>query len=326
MGTKMAQTQSRSFRSVKLLNSLFGATQVPELNTGRYGMPAVVIGKYALVIGGSGPHGRLNDIEAVDLKSGRSESIPTKLIPRRYHRAEMYRGYVVIFGGSSDTTEDSHQVRRVEIYDPATGSIEVARPIPTPRRLSSSVIHDGKIYVFGGRSAGRRHVVPVEIYDIERDTWMRGAPMPNPREAPVALHNGLVHVVGGFNSGGAQKSVSVYDISKDAWNSYPDLTSPLSAHRLLVHGDYIFAFGDYKRLDQVSSYDTRSSSWAGIANSGYQASRHNAAVYHEGNAYIFGGNHATQGSNLKTIQVCNLDSLLRLPLLRFGSDPFAFLT
>lgn len=61
----------------------------------------------------------------------------------------------------------------------------------------------------------------------------------------VAVLNGLVYAVGGFNGSLRVRSIDVYDPLKDTWNSCPSMEARRSTLGVAVLNGYIYAVGGF---------------------------------------------------------------------------------
>ncbi len=288
------------------------------LETGRYGMPAVVSAGHIYVLGGSGVATRsLGTAEKYDPGEKKSRIVTDRLLPRRYHTAQAYRGKIYLMGGVTPDPESGRLTATgiVERYDPDTGRVEWVAPMSHPRRTPISVLHRGKIYVIGGSVRRGERVGVVEIYDIERDSWSRGAEMPTGRECDAVLYRDRIYAIGGYDGRDSLRTFEVYDIAADRWEALPDLPFPLSAHHSAVSGDRLYSFGNYHDPSMVSSHDFATGRWE-ILETAYTPSRHNAVVKRKGRIYIIGGNIATRDSHLDYVQSVAVSFLETAPVLR----------
>jgi len=89
------------------------------------------------------------------------------------------------------------------------------------RWAHASAVHDGKIYVFGGRDGGDV-LDHVEIYDPVADAWTEGAPMPSPRyDARAFAYGDSIYVAGGYEPNGAvHLRIDAYHPATDSWADY----------------------------------------------------------------------------------------------------------
>ena len=281
----------------------------------RYGMPAVAIEECIYILGGSTQKGYVGDIEKFNTKTGKITLMKTKLYPRRYHTAEAHKGKIYITGGYGA----KGLVSLLEIYNPETDSVSEGTPLPTPRYFVSSVMVDGKMYVVGGSKLGSGALFSsaLEIYDVKKNTWTKGASMLLARQTDVVEKDGRIYAVGGYNEN-AVKNFEAYDIKKDKWIILSDLPFPISANHCSTfqnkYMDRIYSFGDYYELDRVWVYDFDAEEWDVVKNCPeqiYLPGRHNAVVSVKDTIYVIGGNVSTRGSHLDTIQPITYENLLK---------------
>jgi N-acetylneuraminic acid mutarotase len=269
-------------------------TALWKLKVERFGMPAVIVDDEIYVLGGGSAQGMLNDIERVDPKTGQVQSTPTKLARRVWHTAQADGPFVYILGGVKVNDSLDHLAPEVERYDTRTGKIAVMAPLPTPRRMVTSVSHDGKIYIIGGTDKTGKRTGVMEIYDINEDEWQPAPPMPTARECTAVEKDGVIYTVGGFDGKAALPTVEAYDIAKGTWKKLDDMPWVLSAHHMAVLGDELFSFGDYDRLDFVCAYNFVTQQWREVFATRLQPGRHTAVVGHEGTLFIIGGRTKTE--------------------------------
>ncbi len=115
--------------------------------------------------------------------------------PNNHGMAAGVNGKVYLIGGqTSDISEVGH-VDTVYELDPAKGEwVEKAR-MPTARSSGVAVVHDGKIYVAGGRPPRGSDFA---VYDPKADFWQVLPNLPSQRNHLTGeAINGRIHVVGG---------------------------------------------------------------------------------------------------------------------------------
>jgi N-acetylneuraminic acid mutarotase len=271
-----------------------------RLNKGRYGMPAVAQGQRIYIVGGSTADQFSSDIEIFDTATGKIERKETKLLPRRWHTAQLVDGWIYVCGGCAYT--DSNKTADVEKYEIATGKIEKCAPLPTPRRMVNSVQNDGKIWILGGSDKDGTYTGAVEIYDPKRNRWQKAPPMPTPRECAVALHNNFIYAIGGYNGTEGLMTIEAYSILQARWQRLPDMPFVLSANHVAVLGETLYSFGDYINQDRVACYSFARRTWRLLTGTGFKPNRHNAVAAVGNTIYVFGGNTAPTEPPLDTIQ------------------------
>ena len=113
----------------------------------------------------------------------------------------------------------------VEVYDPTGNTWAPRAPMPTPRGFAVGACVDGLIYVIGGRddaATGWDAWRTVEVYNPVTDAWTSKARMSTMRVgAGVAVVNGKMYVIGGFNGSQYLASVEEYDPLANSWRLLP---------------------------------------------------------------------------------------------------------
>lgn len=122
-------------------------------------------------------------------------------------------------------------------YDSTADTWEPLPGMKNSRYGASAVVHNDKIYVIGGvfvdmpikAIGGNRRAYctkHVEIYDIKRQTWSKGASLRQARTATTAVvFQGRIHVLGGYHFV-PLKTVESYNEEKDCWEKCPPMRRP----------------------------------------------------------------------------------------------------
>lgn len=292
-----------------------------RLTRARTRMAAARVGNTFWILGGLGPNRAPRaDAETFDLSlssapTARGLLAPTLFSPRYDQTAQAWGSNIYIIGGLDGMGK---VLDTVEVLDTRTGLVTPLSPMPTPRRMAHSVVHEGKIYVVGGSGAARSlnaggRLSTLEIYDIASNTWKSGAPMRVPRECDLALWRGQIIVAGGYNGEatdkGVLRDVESYDIARNRWQRLTALAQPISAHHTIVSGDWVFLFGDYLTLSRVLAFNARTGVTRELDNTGFTPRRHVVAVTHQNRAYIAGGNTDDTLPPLDEVQLFDLKKL-----------------
>ena len=95
--------------------------------------------------------------------------------------AQFVRGRVYLFGGYTvDSLGAERSLSAVDIWDPGSRSWRAGAPIPVPvDDAIAGVYRDSLVYLVSGWH-DTDNVQDVQIYDVTRDRWVRGTPIPGP--------------------------------------------------------------------------------------------------------------------------------------------------
>jgi kelch-like protein 2/3 len=134
----------------------------------------------------------------------------------------------------------------------------------TPRtKLRSPAGLPKMMLVVGGQAP--KAIRSVELYDFKLDKWSHAADMPTRRcRSGVAVLNGLVYTVGGFNGSLRVRTVDVYDPIKDTWSSITSMEARRSTLGAAVLNNLIYAVGGFdgsSGLNSAEFYDPRTNEW-----------------------------------------------------------------
>ncbi|MDP5133655.1 MAG: hypothetical protein NWQ54_22455 [Paraglaciecola sp.] len=280
-----------------------------RLPTPLYGHAVANNGKHIFVLGGANKEGFSRDIVIIDPATQSVKQLKDKLLPRRYHSA-VWDGadLIYVLGGVSNWKNRSRLQPLVEVYNIRTQEVKIIGEMPVPRRFGSAVLLDGKIIVSGGgvwSRQTRNKLVPtntVAIYDINNDSWKKGADLPDKESTRAVVLGEHIYTVGGFNGKTPSSHFYRYDLALDSWTELAELPQPLSAHSAVASKSKIYTFGDYTNLNSAYVFDATSSTWQ-LAPFTLEASRHNAATILNGNIYVLGGTIGSNGPFLDTIQI-----------------------
>lgn len=187
----------------------------------------------------------------------------------------------------------------LEVYDPATDRWTAKTPLPVGLHHVGLGVIGGRLYVVGGyKQSGLsawRPVATVYAYDPVTDAWTERAPMPTARGAlAVAVHDGKLYAIGGYDGEANSAAVEVYDPVKNVWVSRARLPTPRDHLAAATASGKVYAIGgrrngDYQRnLAVVEAYDPAADRWARVADlptarSGLTASEQGGKIY------VFGG-------------------------------------
>ena len=137
----------------------------------------------------------------------------------------------------------------VDVYDPATGSFTPLAEIPNPRDHFFATLHEGSIYVIGGRrsvpaeGAFEPTIPEIDVYDIAADTWQTlpaGANLDPPRAAAATDRIGNEIIIAGGESGSqteAHAETQAFNPATGQWRNLADMLTPRHAAQAIVSND-----------------------------------------------------------------------------------------
>ncbi len=162
-------------------------------------------GLYA--IGGADAAGPLVDTIRYDRSLLTWRRLADKPTPVRDAGAEALRGRIVVPGGCAG----ERATAVVEAYDPASDSWSTLAPLPEPRCAYGLAAHDGRLFLFGGRTGVDASTAAATVwrYDPAANTWTPDTAMPFPKSDLAAVRMGdrdEIHVLGGRNRDGEPAS------------------------------------------------------------------------------------------------------------------------
>ncbi|XP_074569155.1 F-box/kelch-repeat protein At1g15670-like [Curcuma longa] len=133
----------------------------------------------------------------------------------------------------NEPVHPSPSLYRLSFLDPATGAWSCAPPVPgghrsLPRFCQIVSVGCELVVVGGWNSRTWAASDEVHIYDLARNSWRTGAPMPGPARSFFACAGSperrMVFVAGGHDeSKNALRSALAYDVTSDAWVRLPDM-------------------------------------------------------------------------------------------------------
>lgn len=191
--------------------------------------------------------------EIADMPQGRGAAV-----------ARAIGGRIYLAAGTSDGRGGCPLVEPVWAYDPDGDAWDATlAPIPTPREHAAGLVHDGRLWVLGGRRCGTdSNVAAVEIYDPGSDTWSAGPALPSPRGGfGASVLDGVIYAVGGETSEmvPALDTVDALDLSTMTWSAAPPVPTRRHGHDVVTAGGRIWVVGgaDVRlagAVDAVESY------------------------------------------------------------------------
>ncbi|XP_023812129.1 kelch domain-containing protein 8B [Oryzias latipes] len=167
-------------------------------------------------------------------------------------------------------------------------------PMSQSRVYSSTVHHEGLLYVVGGCSETGTPLDSVEVLDVESQTWSQLPPLPRARAgASAVVLGGQVMVLGGMNRQQTPlASVEMYHPDEGKWETKASLGQPSMGVTAVERDGKVYALGgmgaDTAPQALVRLYDAEKDQWQPLTS--MPTPRYGATPFLRGNRiYLMGG-------------------------------------
>ena len=181
---------------------------------------AALNGKLYLLGGYPASRQTARTVQVYDIATDRWEFGPPLPQPNNHGMAAAVNGNVYLIGGQTMADSPTY-VDTVYELNPGSGAwVEKAR-MPTARSSGVAIVHDGKIYVAGGRPPRGSDFA---VYDPRSDSWQVLPVLPTQRNHITgAAIDGRIHVVGGRQGDGLSPLMTtaheVFDPQSSSWTT-----------------------------------------------------------------------------------------------------------
>jgi len=226
---QVTDAAGRSGRAGGCLSVTHAPTLAGRLVVPRHWAATAQVGRDLYVIGGGTDRRQTGLVERYSLDTNQSVLDTAWSMPFTATNAgaAAIDGKIHVVGGYDwDTGE---VFKRLQIFDTATTTWRVGRPLPEPRMQAAVVAVKGKLYVFGGKDGSGNVTATTFVYDPVTGAWSRKTSMPEPRSYAAAVQQGtgdLAWVMGGFATQKGRSvtpSVYVYNTATDSWATRPPM-------------------------------------------------------------------------------------------------------
>ncbi|HYD52363.1 MAG TPA: kelch repeat-containing protein [Gemmatimonadaceae bacterium] len=211
-------------------------------------------------------------VQVYDIASDRWQLGPELPQPDNHGMGAAVAGRIYLIGGQlTDDQEGASAVDQVFELDPAKGAWVQKARMPTARSGGVAVVHDGKIYVAGGRVPRGSDFA---VYDPSTDRWEALPNLPSQRNhiAGAAI-DGRIHIVGGRLGNGLspQKSDAheVFDPRTGAWTTAAPMLRGRSGMNGVVARGCFHLWGGETPAGMTPDhdyYDPRTDRWTSLPN------------------------------------------------------------
>ena len=256
------------------------------------------------VLGGYPPSRQTaRTVQIYDIASDKWQLGPQLPQPNNHGMAAAVNGKIYLIGGQ--TTDDQQGASAVDMVyelDPAKGEwVEKAR-MPTARSGGVAVVHDGRIYVAGGRVPRGNDFA---VYDPAADRWEVLPNLPSQRNHITgAAINGRIHIVGGRLGNGLSPLKSdaneVYDPQTRTWTTAaPMLSGRSGINGVMARGCFHVWGGEGPTgmTPQHEYYDPRTNQWASLRDMPIPIHGVVGSAFVDGLIWVTGGGTGVGGSH-----------------------------
>ncbi|XP_029774943.1 kelch-like protein 18 isoform X1 [Suricata suricatta] len=160
----------------------------------------------------------------------------------------------------------------------------------------------GLIYAVGGLNSAANFYAGdslnvVEVFDPIANRWEKCRPMTTARSrVGVAVVNGLLYAIGGYDGQLRLSTVEVYNPEMDTWTRVGSMNSKRSAMGTVVLDGQIYVCGGYdgnSSLNSVETYSPETDKWTVVTPMSSSRSAAGVTVF-EGRIYVSGGHDGLQ--------------------------------
>ncbi|GKY99247.1 hypothetical protein MPSEU_000880000 [Mayamaea pseudoterrestris] len=176
------------------------------------------------------------------------------------------------------------------------------RGLPPSRRFGYvSVVHQGKLLIFGGFD-GSRWMNDMHEFCFQTSTWksiQAKGTLPSARSCPAwAKDSTHVYLQGGYDGVERKSDFFACELSSYTWTELANLGTPPSPryfHSCCLHGNNMYCYGGYsgsERLSDMFVYSFDSNHWTQVVATGGDAPTGRSSLVaqvYENSLWIFGG-------------------------------------
>ncbi|XP_054913023.1 attractin isoform X2 [Poeciliopsis prolifica] len=236
-------------------------------------------------------------------------------LARASHKAVVEQGVMWVIGGYVFNTSDYHMVKAYNLSSKTWLTLDPSVNTVTPRYGHSLALHEGKIYMYGGKIDSTGNVSSqLWVFHIQNQTWVLLNPRPKDQYAVVGHSAHIVPPAQEWDSPvmlvlfghcplyGYISNVQEYNIVKNTWSvvstdgalvqggyGHSSVFDP-STRAIYIHGGYkAFSANKYGLAGDLYKFDVDKRKWTILRDSGFFRYLHTAVIV-SGAMLVFGGN------------------------------------
>ena len=205
-------------------------------------------------------------VQVYDIAGDRWELGPPLPQPNNHGMAAGLNGKIYLIGGQTTDVSEGPYVDTVYELDPVKGAWAEKARMPTPRSSGVAVVHNGQIYVAGGRPPRGSDFA---VYHPASDTWQVLPNLPSQRNHLTgAAINNRIHIVGGRLGQGLSAQMTtaheVFDPGTQTWTTAaPMLRARSGMNGVMARGCFHVWGGEGPSgmFPDHDYYDSRTNQW-----------------------------------------------------------------
>eukprot|EP00054_Salpingoeca_dolichothecata_P015076 m.86157 g.86157 ORF g.86157 m.86157 type:complete len:428 (-) comp21312_c0_seq1:154-1437(-) len=197
----------------------------------------------------------------------------------------------------------------VLVYNIDTETYFSLPPAPRPRYRHGAAALNGKLYVFGGRTAEDALIPEVDVFDMATQTWSLYGIMTNPASDLSGFSDGeKIYAVGGYDADyTSQSQVQTLKPPNTNWTAGPSLNSPRGDIAVVydARGSFAMAIGGWSESNNFAapmptvelldlSVPAAALSWKVVASLA-KGRGDKAGVVVNGDVFVIGGEVLSEG-------------------------------
>ena len=221
--------------------------------------------------------------------------------PNNHGMAASVDGRIYLIGGQTSDVSELGHVNTVYVLDPATGTWTARAPMPTARSSGVAVVHEGRIYVAGGRPPREKDFA---VYDPATDSWETLPELPSQRNHMTgAVIDGRIHIVGGrigHGLGFAKTGVhEVFDPVTRSWTTAAPMPGARSGMNGVMARGCFHVWGGESQEGMSPNhdyYDPRTNQWKSLPDMPLPVHGVNGSAFVDGLIRVPGGGTQVGGS------------------------------